>query len=138
MLMRDTWWRSGDIGRLDHEGYLYLEGRVDDMIISSGINILPSRVEEVLLSHPDLAECAVIGVAHPEWGQQIKAYVVSRRPGLTPDQLDEFMRGSELSDYQRPRAYELVESLPRTSTFKIDRRALREMEAERALARARN
>jgi fatty-acyl-CoA synthase len=132
----NTWWHSGDMGRVDEDGYLYLEGRVDDMIISSGINILPARVEDVLLSHPDVVECAVIGVAHPDGGQQVKAYVVPRRPDLEPDQLDEFMRDSELSGYQRPRLYELVDDLPRTSSLKVNRRALRELESGRALARA--
>jgi len=129
---KDPWWHSGDYGHLDDEGYLYIEGRVDDMIISGGINILPSRVEDALLKHPDVAECAVIGVPDPEWGQRVKAFVVSKRQDLTADELDNFLRQSEeLSPYQRPRAYEFVTDLPRTSTGKVSRRALREAEAKR-------
>lgn len=121
----DTWWHSGDMGRLDEEGYLYLEGRVDDMIISGGINIMPARVEEVLLAHPEVAEVAVVGVPDEEWGQRVKAFVVSRGPALTSEDLDRFMKESELADYQRPRLYDFVEGLPRTATGKVNRKALR-------------
>ncbi len=122
----NTWWHSGDMGQLDEEGYLYLEGRVDDMIISGGINIMPARVEEVLLSHPDVAEVAVVGVPDPEWGQRVKAFVVSKNPGLTGEDLDRFMKDSELADYQRPRMYVFSELLPRTATGKVNRKALRD------------
>ena len=122
----NTWWHSGDMGHLDEEGYLYLEGRVDDMIISGGINIMPARVEDVLLAHPDVAEVAVVGIPDAEWGQRVKAFVVSQGPDLSDQDLDRFMKESELADYQRPRAYDFVEGLPRTATGKIDRRALRE------------
>jgi fatty-acyl-CoA synthase len=126
---RDPWWHSGDEGYLDPAGFLYLTGRLDDMIISGGINIHPARVEEALLSHAGVAECAVIGVPDPEWGQRVKAYVVAKRPDLGADDLDRFLLSSALSNYQRPRTYAFVEELPKTSTGKIDRRALRESEA---------
>ena len=122
----NTWWHSGDMGHLDEDGYLYLEGRVDDMIISGGINIMPARVEEVLLSHPDVAEAAVIGVPDPEWGQKVKAFVISKRADLDDSELDRFMKESELADYQRPRIYKFAEALPRTATGKINRKALRQ------------
>jgi len=122
----NTWWHSGDMGHLDEDGYLYLEGRVDDMIISGGINIMPARVEEVLLAHPDVAEAAVIGVPDPEWGQKVKAFVISKRADLDDAELDRFMKESELADYQRPRIYEFAEALPRTATGKINRKALRQ------------
>ena len=122
----NTWWHSGDMGHFDEEGYLYLQGRVDDMIISGGINIMPARVEEVLLSHPDVDEVAVVGVSDPEWGQKVKAFVVSKRADLTDRELDRFMKDSELADYQRPRLYAFPEALPRTATGKVNRKALRE------------
>jgi long-chain acyl-CoA synthetase len=122
----DTWWHSGDMGHIDKDGWLYLEGRTDDMIISGGINIMPARVEEVLLSDPDVAEVAVVGISDPNWGQKVKAFVVPSRPGLKEDELEKFMKGSELADYQRPRIYEFLEALPRTATGKINRKALRE------------
>ncbi len=121
----NTWWHSGDMGHVDEEGYLYLEGRTDDMIISGGINIMPARVEDVLLSHPDILEVAVVGDPDPEWGQRVKAYVVAKKSDLTIEELDSFMKESELADYQRPRIYEIIEELPKTATGKINRKALR-------------
>jgi long-chain acyl-CoA synthetase len=120
------WWRSRDLGRLDADGYLYLEGRRDDMIISGGINIMPARVEDVLLAHPGVAECAVVGVPNPDWGEEVQAFIVGRDPKLDAAAMDVHVRGSELSPYQRPRVYHFVAELPRTSTNKVLRRTLRE------------
>lgn len=120
------WWRSGDLGRLDEDGFLFLEGRSDDMIISGGINIMPAAVEEVLLGHPSVVEAAVIGLPHPEWGQQVHAFVVTGDPSLTAEALGDFMTASPLSGYQRPRTFHFVSSLPRTATNKLNRRRLRE------------
>jgi len=120
------WWRSRDLGRIDADGYLYLEGRRDDMIISGGINIMPARVEEVLLAHRGVAECAVVGVPDAEWGERVQAFVVRGDPALDAAALERHVRASELSPYQRPRVYTFVAELPRTSTNKVLRRALRE------------
>ena len=120
------WWRSRDLGRIDAGGYLYLEGRRDDMIISGGINIMPARIEEVLLAHHGVAECAVVGVPHPQWGEQVQAFVVRQDPGLNAAALERHIEASDLSPYQRPRVYNFVAELPRTSTNKVLRRALRE------------
>jgi long-chain acyl-CoA synthetase len=120
------WWRSRDLGRLDAGGYLYLEGRRDDMIISGGINIMPARVEEILLAHRGVAECAVVGVPDPQWGERVQAFIVRGDPALDADALERHVRSSALSPYQRPRAYTFVAELPRTSTNKVLRRALRE------------
>jgi long-chain acyl-CoA synthetase len=121
------WWRSRDLGRLDAGGYLYLEGRRDDMIISGGINIMPARVEDVLLAHHDVAECAVVGVPHSEWGEEVQAFIVGRGPKLDAAAMEQHVRGSDLSPYQRPRVYHFVAELPRTSTNKVLRRTLREI-----------
>ena len=126
------WWRSRDLGRLDDGGYLYLEGRRDDMIISGGINIMPARVEDTLLAHPGVAECAVVGVPHPEWGEEVQAFVVRRDPKLDAASMELYVRSSDLSPYQRPRVYHFVTELPRTSSNKVLRRVLRE-EASRKL-----
>jgi long-chain acyl-CoA synthetase len=120
------WWRSRDLGRIDAGGYLYLEGRRDDMIISAGINVMPARVEEVLLAHRGVSECAVVGVPDPEWGERVQAFVVRADPALNAAALEQHVRGSDLSPYQRPRAYAFVAELPRTPTNKVLRRALRE------------
>ena len=120
------WWRSRDLGRLDADGYLYLEGRRDDMIISGGINVMPARVEEVLLAHRGVAECAVVGVPDAEWGERVQAFIVRGDPALQAATLELHVRSSDLSPYQRPRVYTFVSELPRTSTNKVLRRVLRE------------
>jgi len=130
------WWRSRDLGRIDAGGYLYLEGRHDDMIISGGINIMPARVEEVLLAHHGVSECAVIGMPHPEWGEQVQAFIVRRDPKLDAAAMELHVRASDLSSYQRPRVYTFVTELPRTSTNKVLRRALREAALRSAHAEA--
>jgi acyl-CoA synthetase (AMP-forming)/AMP-acid ligase II len=96
------------------------------MIISGGINIMPARVEEVLLAHRGVAECAVIGVPDPEWGERMQAFIVRADPALDAEALERHVRGSDLSPYQRPRTYAFVAELPRTPTNKVLRRALRE------------
>jgi len=96
------------------------------MIISGGINIMPARVEDVLRTHSDVIEVAVVGDPDPEWGQKVKAFVVSGKPDLSKDELDLFMKDSDLAGFQRPRIYEFIEDLPRTATGKINRKALRE------------
>jgi long-chain acyl-CoA synthetase len=130
------WWRSRDLGRLDAGGYLYLEGRRDDMIISGGINIMPARIEEVLLAHPGIAESAVVGVPHPQWGEQVQAFIVRRDADLDARAIELHVLASDLSPYQRPRVYNFVDELPRTSTNKVLRRTLREIAISRLAAEA--
>ncbi|WP_313805185.1 class I adenylate-forming enzyme family protein [Sphingobium sp.] len=120
------WWRSGDLGRFDAEGFLFLEGRRDDMIISGGINILPAAIEEALLQHPHVAEAAVVGIKDSGWGELPHAFIIRASDDLDAEALDRFIRQSSLSDYQRPRAYHFVEALPYTATNKLNRKALRE------------
>lgn len=120
------WWRSKDLGRLDPEGFLTIEGRHDDMIISGGINIMPARVEDVLMVHPAVAEVAVIGLPDQAWGEVVTAYVVARGQPPSEEDMDHFAKASELSGYQRPRRYIFVDQLPRTPTNKINRRVLRQ------------
>jgi fatty-acyl-CoA synthase len=122
----DGWVFTGDRGYLE-DGFLYLQGRADNMIISGGINVYAERVERVLDTHPVVAEVAVVGTPHERWGEAVKAYVVPADPEATADALDEWCRDSDdLADYQRPREYEFVERLPRNNAGKLDRAALRE------------
>ena len=93
---------------------------------SGGINIMPARVEEVLLAHRGVAECAVVGVPDAEWGERVQAFIVRADPALDAAALGQHVRASDLSPYQRPRAYAFVTELPRTPTNKVLRRALRE------------
>lgn len=110
----DGWYFTGDLARRDEDGYLYVEGRKDNMIISGGENIYPSEIENVLLGHPDIDDVTVFGVSHPEWGQTPKAFVVTV-PDSELDAVDveAFCKDSHLADYKRPRAVAFVPEIPR-------------------------
>lgn len=125
--LRGGWLHTGDAGRLDVDGYLYIADRIKDVIISGGLNVYPQMVEDVLHAHPAVAEAAVIGVPNETWGETVKAVVVAR-PGMTVDEaaLIEFCRG-RLGGYQRPRSVDLVAALPRTASGKVRKRRLREL-----------
>ncbi len=120
------WWRSGDLGVLDEQAYLYLRGRLDDMIISGGINVMPGEIEAVILAHPAVRECIVVGLPDPDWGQRITAFVVARA-GLTAEALAAYVEASRLSGYKKPREYRFVAELPRGNTGKLSRRLAREL-----------
>ncbi|MBW2423819.1 MAG: AMP-binding protein, partial [Deltaproteobacteria bacterium] len=119
------WWRSGDLGGLDEEGFLYLHGRVDDMIVSGGINLLPNEIEESVMSHPLVVEAAAIGIPDEERGQRVLAVVVTSGE-VSPEELDAHVLGTGLSRYKRPREFEFMSELPRGNTGKLNRRLLRE------------
>ena len=120
------WLRTGDMGYTDEEGYIYLTGREDDMIIRGGENISPEEVEQVLHSHPKVEEAAVIGISDPEWGQEPRAMVVLKKGETsTPEEIIEFCR-SRLSGYKRPRSVVFIDSLPRSPMGKVSRKRLRE------------
>ena len=124
-IFEDRWWRSGDMGMLDKDGYLYLKGRIDDMIISGGINVLPSQVEDAVLSHPQVSECVVIGLPSEQWGQKLTAFVVCAA-GVSADDLFEYVNQTTLSSHKKPREYRIVKALPRGNTGKINRKQLRD------------
>jgi acyl-CoA synthetase (AMP-forming)/AMP-acid ligase II len=129
-LTADGWLRTSDKGYVDEEGYIYLAGRGDDMIIRAGETISPEEVEDILYAHPKIEEAAVIGVADPDWGQEPKAIVVLKKgEAATPDEIMEFCR-QRLSSFKRPRYVAFVDELPRTSTGKILKRILREQYGE--------
>jgi acyl-CoA synthetase (AMP-forming)/AMP-acid ligase II len=124
--LRDGWLHTGDAGTLDDAGYLYVQDRVKDMIVSGGENVYPSVVEHVLSQHPAVAEAAVIGVPDERWGETVKAIVVLR-PGAaaTTEELIAFCHG-RLAGFERPRSVDFAEALPRTATGKVLKRVLRE------------
>jgi len=129
-VLRDGWYFTGDVARRDRDGYLYLEGRADDLMISGGENVSPVEVENVLFKHPKVKEVSVAGVADEEWGAVITAFVVRSDNSLTPAELDEFCRISdELANYKRPRQYVFLDELPKTSSGKIDRKPLKAWKA---------
>jgi len=111
----------GDLGHLDGDGYLYLVGRPGELIISGGINVYPTEVEEVLMGHPEVSEALVYGVDDPDWGQQVRALVLPA-PGCSPH--PESVRdwvGERLAPHKCPKAIAVVEELPRTTTGKVRR-----------------
>jgi long-chain acyl-CoA synthetase len=125
----DGWATVGDIGRLDEDGYLYLLDRRVDLIISGGVNIYPAEIEQRLITHPAVADVAVVGVPHPDWGHQPVA-IVQLEDGWAggPDlaaRLDAHCRDG-LASLKCPARYEFRESLPRTASGKLLRRMLRE------------
>lgn len=122
----DGWLRTGDRGRLDESGFLWVEGRIDDLIVSGGENVAPEEVEAVLLAHPAVADAAVVGRPDREWGSAVTAVVVAER-GQTIDQaaLIEHCRAS-LAPYKLPKRIELAPELPRSETGKLQRGRLRQ------------
>jgi acyl-CoA synthetase (AMP-forming)/AMP-acid ligase II len=126
VLTPDGWLRTGDLGWKDEEGYIYLAGRADDMIIRGGENISPEEVEDVLYSHPKVEEAAVIGVPDPEWGQEPRAIVVLRKGDVaTPEEIIEYCR-PRLAGFKRPRSVIFADFLPRNPMGKVLKRKLRE------------
>ena len=121
-----TWLRSGDVAVSDQDGYVFVADRVKDVIISGGENIYPAEVENALRGHPDVADCAVIGVPDEKWGEVGRAVVVLR-PGTRPQDRDilAFLDG-RIARYKIPKSVRFADGLPRTATGKILKRALRE------------
>ena len=124
-LVRDGWLPTRDMGWVDEEGYLYIAGRKDDMIIRGGENIAPAEVEAVLQSHPAVEEAAVIGVPDLEWGQRVAAFVVVRPGGAVDgESLGTFCR-DRLASFKKPELIQFVAELPKNPMGKILRRELR-------------
>jgi acyl-CoA synthetase (AMP-forming)/AMP-acid ligase II len=124
--LRGGWMHTGDAGLLDDEGYLYIQDRLKDMIVSGGENVYPRMVEEVLYQHPAIADAAVIGVPDERWGETVKAIVILRQ-GMTAtaEEIMEFCR-DRLGGFERPRSVDFVDALPRTPSGKVLKRLLRE------------
>ncbi len=113
------WLRTGDLGHLDEDGFLYLTDRSKDVIISGGTNIYPREVEEVLLQHPAIFEVAVIGVPDPEWGENVTAHVVLELgQAATVDELDNWCR-QHMAAFKRPKHYVFAGDLPKTAMAKF-------------------
>ena len=124
--LRGGWMHTGDAGRFDDEGYLYVQDRVKDMIVSGGENVYPREIEDVLLQHPAVADAAAIGIPDERWGEAIKAIVVPREgQEASEDEILEFC-GSQLGGFKRPRSVDFVAALPRNPSGKVLKRELRE------------
>jgi long-chain acyl-CoA synthetase len=123
--LRGGWLHTGDIGRFDGDGYLYVVDRIKDLIIRGGINVYPRDIEDALLEHPDIVGAGVVGKPDPKMGEEVVAFV-QLRPGatLTSDDVIAFTK-SRLSAAKYPRDVRIVDAMPLTSVFKLDRKALR-------------
>ena len=123
---RGGWFHTGDIGKKDDDGYLFIVDRKKDVIIRGGFNVYPREVEEVLYSHPAVSEAAVVGVANPEYGEEVKAYVALSEGAspLAPDELRTFCK-ARLSSSKYPRQVEILPELPKGPTGKILRKELK-------------
>ncbi len=121
------WFHTGDIARLDEEGFFYIVGRSKDMFISGGVNVYPAEIEAELLRHPGVADAAVIGVPHATWGETGVAFVVPKDNAAKPsqDELADFLAG-KLAKYKLPKEFIFIETLPRTAYGKVVKSELRE------------
>ena len=122
----DGWMMTGDAAYMDDEGYVYIQDRIKDMIVSGGENVYPAEVENVLFEHFEVSDAAVIGIPDERWGETILAFLVTR-DGQLPDtqELEAFCR-ERLAGYKVPRRFELISELPRNASGKVLKKDLRE------------
>lgn len=121
----EGWFRTGDIATIDRDGFIQIVDRKKDLVLVSGFNVYPTEVEGVIYGHPEVVECAVIGVPDEKCGEAVKAFVVSRNPALSAAEIRAHCR-EELAAYKVPREVAFVDSLPKSAVGKILRRELRE------------
>jgi acyl-CoA synthetase (AMP-forming)/AMP-acid ligase II/ABC-type nitrate/sulfonate/bicarbonate transport system permease component len=126
--IKDSWYYTGDLGRFDEDGYLYILGRADDMIITGGMNVYPSELENVLIAHDKVAEVAVVGIQDAERGQALKAVIVPKvGEEVSRRELMRFCR-ERLANFKLPKVIEFRDSLPRSRTGKVAKRELKVVE----------
>lgn len=118
----DGWFRTGDLGAEDEDGYLAIVGRAKELIISGGFNVYPREVEDAVCQHPGVSECAVVGEHDDEWGEAVVAYVIADRD-LDDQEMKEFV-GERLAHYKRPRQTHRVDALPRNALGKVQKHRL--------------
>ncbi len=124
--LKGGWLYTGDLGKVDEEGFLYIVDRKKDMIITGGENIFPREIEEILYAHPKILEAAVIGLPDPEWGEKVHA-VVALKEGekLTEDEVKDYCR-EHIASFKKPKSVEFVDKLPRSPAGKVLKRILRD------------
>jgi long-chain acyl-CoA synthetase len=121
----NEWFRSGDMGKIDKDGYLYIVDRLKDMIITGGENVYPKEIEEVLFTHPKVLECTVIGLPDKEWGESATAMVIPKRGQTIDDgELKAYLK-TRLSAFKVPKEYRIMDQFPKSPTGKILKRVLR-------------
>ena len=130
--LRDSWLWTGDLGAMDEDGYVTLKDRSKDMIISGGTNIYPREIEEVLLRHPGVYECAVVGRPHADWGEEVVAFVVPQpEQQIDIAELDTLCLDN-IARFKRPKEYRLVTALTKNNYGKILKTELRDLLAAEA------
>jgi len=123
-VIRDGWLYTGDIARMDEDGFVYIMDRKKNMYISGGENVYPAEIEKLLLAHPNVAEAAVVGVPDEKWGEVGKAFIVLKDgQNVNADEVLHFLR-DKLARYKMPRYIEFMDSLPKTASDKIRKYAL--------------
>ncbi len=128
---RGDWIFTGDLGKVDEDGYFYVLGRTDDMIISGGENIYPAEIERAIYGHPKVANVVVVRGVHPQWGQTPKAVVVAKEGQTISEQEISDQVAAQLAAFKKPRKILIVDNLPRSETGKIDRKAVKDLYEER-------
>jgi acyl-CoA synthetase (AMP-forming)/AMP-acid ligase II len=124
--LKDGWLHTGDLGKFDEDGYIYVVDRKNDMIISGGVNIYPREVEEVLYQHPSVFEASVIGVPDDYWGEAVKAIIVLKEGTTASEEGVIKFCGEHLAGYKKPKSVEFWKELPKSPQGKILKRAIRE------------
>lgn len=123
--LRDGWLYTGDLAKVDEEGYFYIVDRKKDMIIVGGYNVYPREVEEVLFAHPGISEAAVVGLPDPNFGEEVNAYVVLKDSSIAIEDLRAYCT-EHLAKYKVPKHFEILDDLPKNTTGKILRRSLKD------------
>ncbi len=121
----EGWYHSGDLGRIDDEGHLWITGRRSERIVSGGVTVDPIEIEDVLRAHPAVADACVVGLADPEWGERVAAALVPVDSALDLDAVEAWVR-ERLASAKRPRRWAVLDALPRNANGKVSRRAVRE------------
>ncbi len=122
----DGWLYTGDAGLMDEDGYVFIQDRIKDMIISGGENVYPAEVENIIFSHPDVLEVAVIGVPHDRWGEEVKAIIVPNPGAIIEEKTMITWLRERMSSYKTPKSITMIEAMPRNASGKILRRELRD------------
>ena len=125
VMLPGGWLRTGDVGRMDDDGYIFIEDRKKDMILVSGFNVYPNEVENVVVEMDGILEAAAIGIPDERSGEMVKIFAVRTNDSVTEQDVKDFCK-KNLTGYKRPRAVEFRDELPKTNVGKILRRALRD------------
>jgi acyl-CoA synthetase (AMP-forming)/AMP-acid ligase II len=124
--LKDGWLHTGDAGKMDEEGYIYIQDRIKDMIVSGGENVYSLEVESALFAHPEVVDAAVIGIPDEKYGEAVKACIVKKEgSSLSEEQLIDFCK-DKIASYKKPRSVDFISEVPRNASGKVLKKKLRE------------